>query len=219
MLRIGICDDDIKIVNKIKNYIEDYTEGSLIDTFKSGEELLQEKRDFHVLFLDIDMSGINGIEAAKEIRSYDKKVNIIYITSYTDYVNLAFQVHAFGYLTKPVKKEDIYKQLDEVIAYTKKDVEEELIEFITVDGIVRIAPKEIYYFEYMDKRTSIAKTMSRYDFLVPHKSFTVNLFHVKSIKGYDIFMMDGSVVPLSQKKSCEFREELNKYLENHIMNL
>ncbi len=235
MLRIGICDDDIKIVNKIKNYIEDYTEGSLIDTFKSGEELLQEKRDFHVLFLDIDMSGINGIEAAKEIRSYDKKVNIIYITSYTDYVNLAFQVHAFGYLTKPVKKEDIYKQLDEVIAYTKKDVEEELIEFITVDGIVRIAPKEIYYFEYMDRRvkmntkrgiyilkdkiTSIAKTMSRYDFLVPHKSFTVNLFHVKSIKGYDIFMMDGSVVPLSQKKSCEFREELNKYLENHIMNL
>ena len=51
---------------------------------------------------------------------------------------------------------------------------------------------------------------------MPHKSFTVNLFYVKSIKGYDIIMMDGSIIPLSQKKSAEFRDQFNVFLQNHI---
>ncbi len=51
---------------------------------------------------------------------------------------------------------------------------------------------------------------------MPHKSFVVNLYNVKSIKGYDIFMMDESVIPLSQKKSTEFKKTLNIYLSNHI---
>ena len=58
--------------------------------------------------------------------------------------------------------------------------------------------------------------MNKYGFVMPHKSFTVNLFYVRSIKGYDIFMMDGSVIPLSQKKSVEFRERLNMFLESCI---
>ena len=135
-------------------------------------------------------------------------------------------------LNKPVIKEKIYKQLDEVIEYGKNEKEDTLIEFITDDGIKRLLPKEIYFFEYLnrtvkiktstktyilkEKITVVAEFMSQYGFLMPHKSFTVNLFYVKSIKGYDIYMMDGSVIPLSQKKSVEFREQLNIFLENHI---
>ena len=72
---------------------------------------------------------------------------------------------------------------------------------------------------YVIKETmgNIAKRMKEYGFCIPHKSFTVNLFNVKSIKGYDIFMMDGSIIPLSQKKSTEFRDEFNMFLEKRIM--
>jgi len=233
MINIAICDDDKNIINQIKKYIEEYEGGKCaISTYNCGEELLRERKSFHVIFLDIDMGGIDGIETAKRIRSYDKAVKIIYVTSFTDYVNLAFQVHAFGYLNKPIKKEQIYSQLNEVIAYSKDEEEKELIEFVTAEGVVRLAPKDIYYFEYINRKvkiktldnvytlkeniTTIAKDMSRYDFLMPHKSFTANLFYVKSIKGYDVFMMDGSVIPLSQKKSAEFREQFNIFLENHI---
>lgn len=66
------------------------------------------------------MDGINGIETAQKIRRYDKDVKIIYVTSYTEYTNAAFSVHAFGYLNKPVKQEEIFKQLDEVISYGRK---------------------------------------------------------------------------------------------------
>ena len=178
------------------------------------------------------MTGINGIETAKGIRSYDKTVKLIYVTSYTDYLNLAFSVHAFGYLNKPVKKEQIHSQLDEVLSYSIEE-KEEVLEFLTTEGVVRLSPKEIYYFEYInrtvklktlnesyilrDKITRIADEMTEYGFLMPHKSFTVNLFYVKSVKGYDIFMMDGSIIPLSQKKSTEFREEFNMFLEKRIL--
>lgn len=235
MINIAICDDDKNVINEIKNCIEEYKWGNCtISTYSCGEELLRDKKNFHVIFLDIDMTGIDGIETAKKIRSYDKSVRIIYVTNFTDYVNLAFQVHAFGYLNKPVNKEQILKQLNEAMEYSKEN-EEEKIEFITSEGIVRLSPKDIYFFEYLSRRvkiktidkvytikeniTTIAESMYKYRFLMPHKSFTVNLLYVKSIKGYDIFMMDGTTIPLSQKKSVEFREQFNIFLENHIKNL
>lgn len=231
MLKVAICDDNISVVKIIKEIVESYEKlGFSINTYNDGEKLLKTNEKFDVLFLDIDMPNMDGIEVAKKIRNFDKEVRIIYVTNFTDYANLAFSVHAFGYLNKPIKKEEIYHQLDEVVEYSKK--EEPLLEFITSEGIERLVPNEIYFFEYLnrkvkmkalsntyilkDKITTIAKLMEPYGFLMPHKSFTVNLFHVKNIKGYDIYMMDGSVIPLSQKKSAEFREQLNIFLENHI---
>ena len=62
----------------------------------------------------------------------------------------------------------------------------------------------------------IARKMEQYGFYMTHKSFTVNLYHVKSIKGYDIFMMNSNIVPLSQKKSVIFREKLNEFIAEQI---
>ncbi|WP_055069903.1 LytR/AlgR family response regulator transcription factor [Clostridium massiliamazoniense] len=233
MFKIAICDDDEKIIYEIRKAIEEYKDVKFsINTYNSGEELLSAGEQFDVIFLDIEMNNMNGIETAKAIRKYDKDVKIIYVTSYTDYMNLAFSVHAFGYLNKPIKKEDIHNQLDEVLAYLSEEIEE-IIEFITVEGVVRIALTDICYFEYINRRVklktltesyiiketigNIANRMKEYGFCMPHKSFTVNLFNVKSIKGYDIFMMDGAIIPLSQKKSTEFRDEFNMFLEKRIM--
>ncbi|MFR5266608.1 LytR/AlgR family response regulator transcription factor [Clostridium sp.] len=233
MFKIAICDDDEKIIYKIKKAIEEYKEDKFnISIYNSGEELLAVEEKFDVIFLDVEMNIMNGIETAKAIRKYDKEVKIIYVTSYTDYMNLAFSVHAFGYLNKPIEKHDIHNQLDEVRAYLSEETEE-VIEFLTIEGVVRINLSDICYFEYMNrcvklkslkesyviKETmgNIAKRMKEYGFCIPHKSFTVNLFNVKSIKGYDIFMMDGTIIPLSQKKSTEFRDEFNMFLEKRIM--
>lgn len=232
MIKIGICDDDNNIVSKIKTYINEYPkEKFIINTYNSGEELLSLKEKFDVIFLDIDMIGIDGIETAKRLRLYDKDVKIIYVTSYGDYRNLAFKVHAFSYLNKPISKEEIFNELDEIISYSNNK-EEELLLLDSNEGIVRVKPSDIYYFEYFDRKvkiktlnktyiikdkiTNVAKKMESYDFVMPHKSFTVNLYYVKSIKAYDIYIVDGSIIPLSQKKSVAFRESLNDFLEKQI---
>ena len=232
MIKIAICDDDLITLNHTKEIIENYDKKDLqIYSYKSGEKLLESKEKFDIIFLDIDMNGINGIEAAKKIRVYDKKVKIIYVTNYTDYTYSAFSVNAFGYLVKPIKEEDLHKQLDEALSYMKEE-EECLVEFITEDGLVRIDINKIYYFEYVSRKilmktsdktyiirgkiSVINDEMKKFGFEMPHKSFVVNLYNVKSTKGYDIYMMDESIIPLSQKKSTEFRRALNIYLSNHV---
>lgn len=232
MLKIAICDDEINVLNKTKNIIENYTKFSIeIYTYESGEDLISNYIDFDIIFLDIDMKGINGIEAAKRIREKDKLVKIIYVTNYTDYTSSAFSVHAFGYIVKPVQKNQIYHHLDEAISYMQEEVSE-VLEFNTTEGIVRIDLKDIYYFEYKlrkvimkvndysyiirEKISDIGNKMEKYNFVMPHKSFSINLYNVKSVKGYDIHMMDGSIIPLSQKKSTQFRQSLNIYISNKI---
>lgn len=233
MLEIAICDDDKIIIEKIKECINNYKKDTCaVNTYSSGEQLLKERKRFDIIFLDIDMTGINGIETAKKIRKYDKVVKIIYVTSYTDYQNLAFSVHAFGYLNKPIREGQIHYQLDEVLSYSEEEKDEEIIEFITLDGVARISTNEVYFFEYenrkvkmvtknaiyilKDKITTLAEKMEEYGFVMPHKSFTVNLLYVKAIKGYDIYMIDGTIIPLSQKKSADFRNKFNMFLDECI---
>ena len=119
MINIAICDDEINIINKTKKLIQDYDKEDIdIYVYESGEELINSDKEFHIIFLDIDMKGLDGIETAKKLRKYDKKVKIIYVTNYTDYTYSAFSVHAFGYLVKPLNKKELYNQLDEALSYT-----------------------------------------------------------------------------------------------------
>lgn len=234
MLKIAICDDEINILNKTKKIIENYTKEEIaLETYSSGEDLILNYSKFDIIFLDIDMKGLNGIETARRIRGQDKLVKIIYVTNYTDYTSLAFGVHAFGYIVKPVKEHDIHHQLDEAISYMHEEVSE-ILEFNTTEGIARVDVKDIFYFEYKlrkvlmktkdytytlkQKISEIASNMEEYSFVMPHKSFSINLHNVKSVKGYDIHMMDGSMIPLSQKKSTQFRQSLNNYLSSKIEN-
>lgn len=232
MLKIAVCDDEKIILEQIKRYVEAFEVPSSVDVYHSGEGLLMSGRHYDIIFLDIDMQGINGIETARRIRRSDKKVKIIYVTGYNDFASSAFSVHAFGYLLKPVKQEQIHRQLREAVSYTEQEAPVQTVRFETESGIKDLDIKEIYYFEYLDRKiqiktdagiyrlkssiTMMAEKMEKYGFCMPHKSFVVNLYQVKSLKGYDITMMDGSVVPLSQKKSVEFREKLSSFLARQI---
>ncbi|EPZ57206.1 response regulator [[Clostridium] sordellii ATCC 9714] len=214
MINIAICDDEINIINKTKKLIQDYDKEDIdIYVYENGEELINSDKEFHIIFLDIDMKGLDGIETAKKLREYDKKVKIIYVTNYTDYTYSAFSVHAFGYLVKPLNKKELHNQLDEAFSYTEEISKN--LEFITRDGVIRIDTNSIYYFEYEQRKvimktinknyilkkkiSEIGKDIKDYGFEMPHKSFVVNLYNIKTIKGYDVHMMDGSVIPLSQK--------------------
>lgn len=232
MINTAVCDDDTSMLQKAGRILEEYKGMSLqVSVFQSGEELLASGETFDLIFLDIDMQGISGIETARRLREKDKKVRIIYLTNYTDYSMLALTVHAFAYLMKTQEEEalrkQIYEQLNEVSEYMEIERSDEL-EFVTAEGIMRFAVKEILYFEYQNrmiklvtemgchtvrqKITVIAEAMEEYGFAVPHKSFCVNLYQVRAIKGADVIMTDYTRIPLSQKKAAVFRRRMNIYL-------
>ena len=227
MIKIAVCDDDEKILGETLELLRHYKKLPLTaDAYTSGEALLAAGKKYDILLLDIDMEGPNGIETARRIREVDKEVKLIYVTNYSDYTIFAFGVHAFAYLLKPLKAEELFAQLDEALAYGLAGPEPEL-EFLAKEGIVHIVPSRILCFEYLSRQvlmyteervwhlkrqiTELAREMESYGFAMPHKSFVVNLYAVQRIHGYEITLTDGRIIPLSQKKSAGFRRALNEY--------
>ncbi len=228
MIKIAVCDDDEKILGETLELLRHYKKLPLTaDAYTSGEALLAAGKKYDILLLDIDMEGPNGIETARRIREVDKEVKLIYVTNYSDYTIFAFGVHAFAYLLKPLKAEELFAQLDEALAYGLAGPEPEL-EFLAKEGIVHIVPSRILCFEYLSRQvlmyteervwhlkrqiTELAREMEGYGFAMPHKSFVVNLYAVQRIHRYEITLTDGRIIPLSQKKSAGFRRALNEYL-------
>jgi len=241
MLRIALCDDDIRVTALLNQIIKDYclkfNVSTLSCSFKNGEELLAEKQNFDIIFLDIDMSGMNGIETARKIRKKDKNVKIVYVTNFTEYQDFAFSVHAFSYILKPLTTEKVYREMDELLDYLMpaQPVSSPKEEFITDVGLRQIEIEDISYFEYYARRVRIKtkikfyqlqsnmaqiyQLMEPYGFAMPHKSFVINLLHVEHIKGYEILMTDGVLIPLSQKRSKEVRTQYNAFVEEHTKQL
>ena len=178
------------------------------------------------------MKGISGIDTARKIRVRDKKAKIIYVTAYEDFREYAFGVHAFGYLVKPVEKEKILEILQEAFDYEQEEQRGPRIRLHTEAGYQEFYMQDICYFEYRDRKIRIvtqngeawmrgsiskmAESFQNMDFAVPHKSFVVNLRHIKDIKGCDLLMTTGEIVPLSQKKAADFRALLTRWLAQQV---
>lgn len=227
MYQIAICDDEIQMRKFLHSAVEEANIVCRVDEFSDGVQLLGNYRGYDLLFLDIDMPVVNGMEAAREIRRKDRKAKIIYVTAYQDYMQRSFAVHPFSFLVKPVRKETIIKAIREAVLYSREEGKPVTLRMETVQGMEEFAVEDLYYLEYQNRKLRLVmrhgECMVRgkisefcdklipYGFASPHKSFIVNLYHVKAIRGYDIFMMNGDFIPLSQKRSTEFRGQLGKY--------
>ena len=232
MYRIAVCDDEKMLREEVKKLILEWDSTLEVELYSSGEELLDNYRACQVIFLDIDMGGMNGIEAGKRIRQMDREVKIIYLTAYRDYVAGAFEVHAFQYMVKPVNREKLFLILEEIFLYVRRTEEKHILDFHTVKGMVCLPTEEIYYFAYENRRVlmvtgeesyyladrigNVLKRMAEFGFSMPHQSFVVNLFHVKNIRGQEILLDDGTLLPLSQKKQKTFKQEMTDYLSERL---
>lgn len=225
---IIVCDDDVRARHEVEKQIRNFKKDLEVLCFSSGEELLENYKPCQAIFLDIDMDGMNGIEAGREIRKKDRETKIVYLTAYRDYVEGAFGVHAFQYLLKPAEPAAIRQVLEEIFRYIRRERKKTILNFATDRGMACLAAEDIYYFEYENRRikialekeayympgriSSIAQKMQPFGFSVPHQSFVVNMLHIKNIRGLQIFLDNQMELPLSQKKQKAWKQELTAYL-------
>ena len=116
-MRILICDDDTLIIEQLKKYIESYFESNHLKcpelvSFTSGEALLTDKGEKDIVFLDIEMPIMNGLECAREILQMDLPLKIVFATGYSQFALQAFDLEAFDYILKPYSENRIRRIIE-----------------------------------------------------------------------------------------------------------
>ncbi len=192
-MNIAICDDEKNFRSYIKDLIVTYFEekGVPINIFQynSGEALLESNFLFDFIFLDVEMGELDGISTGLTLKKSSPHSIIIVITSHNNYLDDAFKINAFRFLSKPIDVLRLYKALDDASELIKR----ELIVFYDMDSKqdVRIYSNEIIMIETQRKKTKITTTKDIYysrenisfwkkklnssSFVCPHSSYIVNL--------------------------------------------
>lgn len=235
MIRIAICDDEEFFRNNIKGMVSAYYDEAqlvyCIDVYCSGKELLEtaEIINYNIIFLDINMEGINGIETAKQIRRISKDVFIIFITAFLDYSLEGYKVNAIRYLLKDSGKiqEAVNECLDAVMLESNRKIFKIKINFIEgfkilpVDTIMYVESnlhKLIYYVKSLKSVKCYTqystlnkeeKNFPKAEFIRIHQSYLVNLRYVKNVKNYRVILINGVDLPVPKSR---YKEVCNAFI-------
>ena len=229
-MRIAVCDNEELFRIEFKSILDKVLVNSEydIDTFSGGSSLYEAflKKPFDLVFLDIEMPGIDGITLAKRLRAVSENVQIVFLTSHIEYALEGYEVNALRYLVKPV---DMNK-LSEVLKYIqdKKNNSRQIMIKQEGEDIV-IDLSDIIYMESMDKNVRIVTSKSEYitrynisdyeeelknsGFLRIHRGYLISLSKVKKIVKNDV-VMDGDIsLPVSRSNIKTLKDALYAYVE------
>lgn len=223
--KFAICDDDIQFCNKIKSYIiEYYGENKVeISIFNSGEDFIKSKVKYDCIFLDIEMINLNGIEIATMIRNYDLDTYIIIVSGFPKYKNVAYRLHVFDYLDKPLDKTMLFKTLDDMTILLQNSQIDIYEYFQTNHGLVKLKVNDIIYFEYSERKINLytnndsiyqfydtiyklEERFKQYHFISPHKAFLVNIDYIQNIHLNDLILEKDIIIPISKLKKKQIKD-------------
>jgi DNA-binding LytR/AlgR family response regulator len=229
-LRIAICEDMKKDRDRLLMLIRETGTPAKCDIFPSGEALLDHFRKgmYHLIYLDIYMNEINGMETARYIRERDEDVMLAFTTTSRDHAFEANKYRSLLYIEKPVTL-DMIRHTITLAEALKSKRKSEILTISSESNLVDIPHHEIFYIEVIDQRcvihicdgklvsASTTLNINDLDTMLPkprfcrcHRSFIVNLDKVKRINGKDFEMKDGSVAYITQR---DRRRIMNLYDE------
>ena len=233
MIRIAICDDEKHMSDHIRAMASDFFRKKnreiQLRTFLSGEELLNYDGQIDILFLDIQMNGVDGLETARKLRAGKFRGFLIFITVLKEMVFQSFEVQAYDYLVKPVDEKQFGKTMERLYTSMQNASEDSLL--VQQGYERRIVPKdEIVFCEIIDRKIYLNLTSgevvdyyerienleSKLDshFFRCHRSYLINLKHLKGYKNGTAYMDNGKEVPVSRLRSKEFSSVVLQYMKN-----
>ena len=190
--------------------------------------LAQKSECFDLIFLDVLMPLLNGIDTAKELRRQNQNVPIIFLTSSKEFAFDSYEVKALQYLLKPVSPNQLWSIMDDFMALIKN--QKEIFVARTSDGFCKIALEDTNYLEAQNKSVlvfprngtsiEIRELFSRCEevfsleqgFFRCHRSYIINLNFVNQFTKNSVTMTDGVTLPISRNRSLAFKEAYFSYM-------
>ena len=228
-MRIAICDDNKDWLDIEEKYIDCIKDSNLkYDKFDSGEALVDTYREkgcvYDAILLDMEMKQFDGINTANMIRSLDKHVLIIFVTSHKKYMQQSFECLPFRFLLKPVS----FNEFKNIILKVINTIEENKQALVFTEGrdMIRLLYEEIIFIQSIDHRIcikTIDKVYQTYNFSMSdikdklndhrfvrvHKSYIINISHIQKVLNKSIIMREYShEIPLANSYKSELKRSV-----------
>lgn len=236
ILNIAVCDDDIQSLTAMSDYLKKFEMNYDIDfktsLFTNGADLLAEYKSsgvFHVLFLDVEMPEMSGLEIAQTVRSLpDRNVKIVFFSNYPKYMQDSFNVRAFHYLSKPLTYSNFEKIMQQLLSdfesskvtklLIKGDYSEELI---AIQDIISVnaedSRKRRLTIVLSDRSISISgvlneweRDLSDHHFVRANRKTLVNINHIHYITDKTLVMSNQITIPMSRRSEKQIRDLFSK---------
>ena len=233
MIHIAICDDEKHMVDHIKalvsNFFRKKNREIHLRTFLSGKELLSYNGQIDILFLDVQMKGMDGMETARKLRADQFRGILIFITVLKEMVFQSFEVQAYDYLVKPIDEKQFEKTMERLYVSMQNTGEDSLLVQKGYEGRI-ILKDEIVFCEVIDRKIYLnlasGEVVDYYErienletkldnrFYRCHRSYLINLKHLKGYKNGTACMDNGKEIPVSRLRSKEFSSVVLQYMKN-----
>lgn len=231
-MRILICDDDALFAEQLKKYIKRYFEQQghscpKLLCFSDGASLLNDNGEKDIVFLDIEMPSMNGIYIGDELQKKNKNTLIFIVSSYSEYLDEAMRFHAFRYLSKPLDKQRLFRNLKDAVDTYHTITCKIAVE--TKDGVFTLPASSIIAVEALERKIIVHTTWQDFHsihniqywynllpkniFFQTHRSYIVNFEHVTNFNHSLVYLDNQLNAYLTRRRYTAFKEAYLLYLD------
>lgn len=240
MMQVAICDDDIITTSTIEAYIKEIAkkehikvEYSIFFDGNSFVQSIQNGKVFDLVYLDIEIPYIDGINGARTMRDMELSTLIVYISNYETYFRQLFDTEPFRFLSKPIDDKELFENVF-MAAYKRVKKSAKFFMYTYNKIIYKVCINEIMYFEsnnrliyihtrgtkndgkFYNRLSSIEKdsAIKCNRFLRIHQSYLVNYEYIQSVGSSAVRLYDGTVLQISENRQRSIRKQFCEMVDN-----
>ncbi len=230
-IRVAIVEDEQEAAKKLISFFNKYAyENSVLfetECYSDGESFIDSYAGFDIVLMDIELTGMNGLDTVRKLRALDDNIMVIFVTNMAQFAVQGYEVEAFDFMVKPFTYYSFSVRLSRALKRLKTRRSKDLWVSVTHYGKRRISSSDIKYIEVMGHKITyhtvngnfesfgsmqkVQEDLKGLPFELCNRCYLVNLRYVTGISGFAL-SVDGDELQISHLKRNEFLKKLNMYM-------